>query len=328
MADMMSKHAFGKKDGIEAAKQAGKLDEFDILFLDNGETGWIDKNGNTVISTPRTQAPIVVNGATNLGVADGTTIPAGQTFDDIVKMLAQRSIPAKYAAPVVKLSNNGGTVAGEVEAGSTISPKLLSTFVKNDAGALEKLTLSMDGVELGTSVENSLSYNGDSITIGDETVIFKATAKHDEGQIKADNLGNASPNGHIEAGTIASNIYTFVGKRKIFYGAGTGNLTAFSSDSIRTLGNSILAPKQGQKITFTAVKGSQYIVFAVPEELEVARISYDEMGDGSMLSSFSKETVQVADARGGANSLKNYTCYSYKLKVPATVPLTFTFTIA
>ena len=34
MADMMSKHAFGKKDGIEAAKQAGKLDEFDILFLD------------------------------------------------------------------------------------------------------------------------------------------------------------------------------------------------------------------------------------------------------------------------------------------------------
>ena len=47
-----AKHAFGSSSGIEAALQAGKIDAFDILFLD-GDTepkvGWIDKNGNPVI---------------------------------------------------------------------------------------------------------------------------------------------------------------------------------------------------------------------------------------------------------------------------------------
>ena len=328
MADMMSKHAFGKKEGIEAAKQAGKLDEFDILFLDNGETGWIDRNGNTVISTPRTQAPVVVNGATNLGVADGTTIPAGKTIDDIVKMLAQKSIPAKYTPPTIRLSNNDGTVAGEIESGSNITPKLTATFAKNDAGNLVKLSLLMDELEVATSTNASCSYEGTPIAIGDETVTFKATAEYDEGQIKADNLGETSPTGHIEAGTLSSSLYTFVGKRKIFYGAGTGKLASFTSDSIRGLSNSMLTPQRGQKVTFTAAKGSQYVVFAIPAELELSQISYDDMGDTAMLNSFSKETVQVADARGGANGLKDYTCYSYKLKVPASVPLTFTFTIA
>ena len=44
-----AKHAFGKSSGIEAAIQAGKIDSFDILFLDgdtNPKVGWLDKNGN------------------------------------------------------------------------------------------------------------------------------------------------------------------------------------------------------------------------------------------------------------------------------------------
>lgn len=52
-----AKHAFGQSSGIEAAKQANKIDSFDILFLD-GETdpkiGWIDKQGNTVIVPNKT----------------------------------------------------------------------------------------------------------------------------------------------------------------------------------------------------------------------------------------------------------------------------------
>lgn len=47
MADK-ARHAFGSLSSVEAALQAGKIDVYDILFLD-GETepkvGWIDKNG-------------------------------------------------------------------------------------------------------------------------------------------------------------------------------------------------------------------------------------------------------------------------------------------
>ena len=50
---MKAKHAFGSSSGVEAAIQSGKIDAFDILFLD-GDTdqpkiGWVDKNGNAVI---------------------------------------------------------------------------------------------------------------------------------------------------------------------------------------------------------------------------------------------------------------------------------------
>lgn len=52
-----AKHAFGQSGSVEAAKQANKIDNFDILFLD-GETdpkiGWIDANGNTVIVPNKT----------------------------------------------------------------------------------------------------------------------------------------------------------------------------------------------------------------------------------------------------------------------------------
>lgn len=43
-----ARHAFGDSSGVEAAIQAGKIDAYDILFLD-GDTepkvGWIDRDG-------------------------------------------------------------------------------------------------------------------------------------------------------------------------------------------------------------------------------------------------------------------------------------------
>ena len=58
-----AKHAFGKSSGIDAAIQAGKIDAFDILFLD-GDTepkvGWLDKDGNPVIVD--TEKVVIVEG--------------------------------------------------------------------------------------------------------------------------------------------------------------------------------------------------------------------------------------------------------------------------
>ena len=50
---LRSKHAFGKTENLDAAISSGKVDSYDILFLD-GDTdspkiGWVDKNGNAVI---------------------------------------------------------------------------------------------------------------------------------------------------------------------------------------------------------------------------------------------------------------------------------------
>ncbi len=65
-----AKHAFGNSSSIEIAKQANKIDAFDILFLD-GDTepkvGWLDKNGETRIAVGKKQVVRV----TELPVADG-----------------------------------------------------------------------------------------------------------------------------------------------------------------------------------------------------------------------------------------------------------------
>ena len=329
MADLLSTHAFGKKANLEAAKTAGKIDAYDVVFLgDTNEIGWISKDGETVISTVRTQKEITVNGATELGVADGGKIPAGKTLDEVVQMLVQKSVPAKYEAPTIQLANNGGQAAGDVEAGTSVSAKLQATFTKKDAGNLTKLAILLGTTEVGSGTGVTYAYTGDPVAIGDEVMNFKAQATYEAGQVKADNLGNESPDGKIEAGTIASDLYTIAGRRKAFYGAGTTAAPVITSELVRGLDGSQLNPQPKQEITVTVPKGSQYVLFALPSERTISQISYDDMGDRSMLTAFTKSTVKVADARGGANGLKDYNCYLYTMKVPSAVAMTFTFVIA
>jgi hypothetical protein len=52
MAEQRAKHAFGSSQNLEAAVQSGKVDAYDILFLD-GDTdpkiGWVTKDGKPVV---------------------------------------------------------------------------------------------------------------------------------------------------------------------------------------------------------------------------------------------------------------------------------------
>lgn len=59
MAELRARHAFGSSSGIDAALEAGVIDNYDILLLDGNtdapKVGWIDKNGNKVIVQDKTQ---------------------------------------------------------------------------------------------------------------------------------------------------------------------------------------------------------------------------------------------------------------------------------
>jgi len=66
MADK-ARHAFGSELNVDAALQAGKIDAYDILFLDEKKIGWIDKNGNKIIIEDKAQIVRV----TELPTADG-----------------------------------------------------------------------------------------------------------------------------------------------------------------------------------------------------------------------------------------------------------------
>ena len=323
-----SKHAFGSKENIESAKASGALNERDILFLDNREIGWIDKNGNTVISTSRTQEAITVNGVTGLGIANGTTIPAGVSFDEFVKLVVQKAIPATYTKPAIIIANNGGQASGNVEAGTSITPKLKATFTKNDAGDLTSIAIKQNSNEVANGTTSPLTYAGEAIVIGDESITFTASASYGDAPAKNNNLGQESKENWFAAGSVDSSAYTITGKRNLFYGTGVGAVPTVTSDMVRGLVNTKLAPSQGYSWNINVAVGQQYIVFAYPASLrDVNNVTYVEANDSGMASSFAKSTIDVADARGGENGMVSYKVYTYGMAVPAAAPMTFKVTI-
>ncbi len=324
----MSKHAFGSKDRIESAKAAGTIDAYDILFMDNQEIGWISKDGNTVISTPRTQEAVTVNGVTGLGIANNATIPAGTSFDELVRMLVQKPIPATYTKPSVSIANNSGTASGNIEAGSTITPKLKATFTKNDAGNLTKIAIKQGTSEVTSGTTSPLTYAGDDIVIGDEDITFTATATYGDAPVKNNNLGQESKENWFAGSTATSSGYTISGKRNAFYGTGVGAVPTVTSDFVRGLTNTKLNPAANTTFTINVAVGQQYIAFAYPATLrDVNNVTYVEANDSGMASSFTKTTIEVADNRGGNNGLKSYKVYTYAMAVAAAAPMTFTVKI-
>ena len=324
----MSKHAFGSKENVETAKASGTIGPQDILFLSNKEIGWIAKDGTTVISTSRTQEPITVNGVTGLGISDGSTISAGTSLDDFVRMVVQKAIPATYTKPTVSITNNGGQASGNVETGTTISPKLKATFTKNDAGDLSSIAIKKNGTDAVTGAQSTLLYNGEDIVIGDETITFSASANYGDAPVKNNNLGAESKENWFAAGTVSSSNYVITGKRNLFYGTGVGSLPAITSDVVRSLANKKLAPAQGTTFNINVAVGQQYIIFAYPSTIrDVNNVTYVEANDGGMASNFTKSNVNVADARGGSNGTTSYKVYTYAMAVPAAAGMTFKVTI-
>lgn len=322
------KLAFGNKENIETAKTSGVIDEHDVLFLDTKEVGWIDGDGNTVISTTRTQEAVTVNGVTGLGIANGQTIPAGISFDEFVKMLVQKPIPATYTKPTIAIANNGGQASGNVEAGTSITPKLNATFTKNDAGDLTAISILQGSTSVKNGTASPLSYDGSAIVIGDETITFTASATYGDAPVKKNNLGAESKENWFAGGTITSSAYSITGKRNLFYGTGVGAVPTVDSAMVRGLSNTKLAPTQGYSFNITVDVGQQYIAFAYPSSLrDVNNVTYVEANDGGMASSFTKSTVNVADARGGENGLTEYKVYTYAMAVPAAASMTFKVTI-
>lgn len=324
----ISKHAFGSKASIDTAKANGTINERDILYLDNREIGWIDKDGKTVISTSRTQEPIIVNGVTGLGIANGATIPAGTSFDEFVKMVIQKAIPATYTKPTIALANNGGQASGNVEAGSTITPKLKATFTQNDAGELTAIAIKKGTADVATGTESPLTYTGEDLVIGDETITFTASADYGDAPVKKNNLGADSKENWFAGSNVTSTAYSITGKRNMFYGTGVGAVPTVTSDMVRGLSNTKLAPAQGTAITINVAVGQQYIAFAYPASLrDVNNVTYVEANDSGMASSFTKSTIDVADARGGENGKLSYKVYTYAMAVPAAAGMTFKVTI-
>lgn len=267
-------------------------------------------------------------GGTIGGYKTGDVIAAGTDIQTILNKLLQKAVPATYTKPTVSLANNGGTASGNVEAGSSITPKLRASFTKNDAGNLTSIKIKQDSADVATGTTTPLDYDGSSIVIGDETITFTASASYADAPVKNNNLGEESKENWFAGGTATSGSYSITGKRQAFYGTGAGALPTITSDIIRGLSGKKLAPANGNSFNVNVAVGQQYIVIAYPSSLrDINNITYVEANDSGMAANFTKSTLDVADARGGTNGLTSYKVYTYELAKPTEAIMTFKVTI-
>ena len=351
---------FAERTGIYLDSDDNPENKYIIEVSDNGALKTVDSNGNVVwdgsdiagtITTDNTLSKSGVpadakavgdafqvdkftvelgaNGTLG-GYKTGDVIEEDTDIKTILNKLLRKAIPATYTRPTLSLSNNDGTASGNVEAGSTVTPKLKAVFTKNDSSGLISINI-MKGNEVKKSgTDDTLTYEEDSFVIGDETVTYKAYADYDDAITKTNNLEEECREQWFEGDRTDIKYYSITGKRQLFYGAGEGALPIVTSDVVRGLSNKKLAPANGESFNFNIDIGQQHIIIAYPNNLkDIDNITYVTANDPDFIGKFTKvqEDVDVADARGGENGLAKYKVYTYAMDVPAKTLMSFKFTI-
>ena len=320
MPDRITSHLFGKKANLETAISSGEANEFDEVFLtDTDELVYINENKEVKYITQRTKEEYEVpeGGLGKLNAGD--TIPAGTSFDTVLKAIMLGIGTPTYSAPECNLHNTG-TESGTYETGTMITPVIGADFTQNDAGAFEKLEILKDGevieedpdaVYTGDDLA-SYTYSPEAISLPDNGLTFNAKIHYAEGAIRENIFGNPIADGHIEAGSITGTDIAYVAARKTFWSSTTvDQAISFTSESIRAFEGSELGIENGDKV-LSFSKDSKYIAIAMPATKKLTAVHSDQVASLTV-GSFTTSTVQVADARGGDNGLVDYTCYLYNI---------------
>lgn len=328
-ADKKISFFHGESSKIDEQIAAGTITSSDFIVGSDDDVLYYvdDANATHALGASKTKESHTVQlgaGGSIGSLKTGDVLDKGIDLDTLIKKLTMKRIAPTYTAPRVTLTTSS---AAAVEVGTEFTPALSATFTKNDAGALTELAIYQDGVTNAiVSSPTSPASASPNVTTPEGTVSFYAKATYAEGAVKNDNLGDASPSGHIAAGSINSSKVTFTGKRNTFYGTGAGNLPELNSAFVRGLGKNVLGASSGTVFSVPVAVGQQYVAFAYPATLrDVSQVMYVETNDTGAASKFTKSTVSVEGANG-AKAI-NYKVYTYQMATPAAASMTFKVTI-
>lgn len=323
----------GNKENIQSGLTDGTITEGSILITeDTDELAVVDTNKDVNFIKSRTQQAYTLNGTSIGALANGATIPAGTSIDELLNMIVAKAIPATYTKPSVAVSVTSGKSAGNYEVGTSITTSIKSVFTKNDAGDIVSNTIYKDGVQVTTGATSTVNAADQTFVVPAGTVRFNSSASYGDAPVKTNNLGQESKENWFAAGSVSSGNLDFVGKRKAFYGAGNGGVPTLTSQAIRGLAASKMNPANNTVLEIPVAIGQQHVIFAYPATLrDVTQVMYVETNDTGMASSFTKSTVSVGGADATESSVGSYATdykvYSYAMAAPAAAPMTFKVTI-
>ncbi len=321
------KFLYGSRNGIEPKIQDGSIDGSDLIITsDTDELVFVNKAKAVKPIKSRTTQEYTLNGTDIGALEDGAVIDAGISLDEFIAMICQKAIPATYTAPGVTIRTTSGQQPGSYEVGTQITATFQGIFTKNDAGTLTSIEVVQDGTSIKSQAVSPVTTDAVTFTLGDGSNVFKARATYGEGPVKNNNLGQSSPDGHILAGSKESTSISYIGKRNMFYGCGTGDVPAMASADVRALSGKKLAPANGNVVNIALEAGQQWVCFAYPATLrDVTEVMYVETNDTGMAPNFTKTLVSVEGANGASGI--DYKVYTYGMASPARANMTFKVTI-
>lgn len=284
---------------------------------------WVAMDGNYSAMNVFTTEDIQVT--TEVGeLTTDTIITAGTSVAELLqKVLSESKDPTKVEPKISTFSVTNNGSGSKFESGTSIIPKWSSVFdegkytYKSSVSNADITPVSGTGVNVlswsilknGTEISSNQNGTGEAFVIGDDTVLFKAIANYSAGNYALTNL-NKLPEVEvrIQEGT-AEATAEITSYRKMF--AGSTNEAEITSDLIRSLEASAIADTSS--FEFKANIGDTKLIFAYPSDLttsepkfEYFTMAWEPVGGFSKL-----DNIQVADARGGINGLKDYTVYVY-----------------
>ena len=324
-ADKVIKFYHGASTAIQDQIDSSVINESDLVITsDTDELIYIDETkAQRPLGSSKSKQEWEVklgSGGTVGGLKTGDKVPQGTSMDDLIKLLTQKSVPATYTQPGVTCRVSAGTAAGSYEVGTDINTTIQGTFTQNDAGALTSIEIKKGASSVLSSPTSPVTTDAQTFTLGEETVTFTATATYAEGAIKNDNLGQPSPEGHIQAGSKTSSGVSFTGKRNLFYGTGVGAAPSMTSEAVRGLTNKQLGPSNGTSFNINVATGQQYVVIAYPATLrKITKCFYVEQNT-DLAENFSEQTISVQGANGAAGA--DYRVLVYEMAVPAAAGMT------
>lgn len=233
-----------------------------------------------------------------------TVTAAGKNLKEFFAGLFAAEQNPNKTEPSVSVTLTG---AGSYEVGTVLTPSYSATF---EDGKYTYGPEPTGATVTGWAVTSTAgeSFSAASGTCAELTVTdgmsYSVTAKatHTAGSVPKTNLGNdcADTTKQIAAGTKSKTSGTITGYRNSFYGTMATKPETMTSADIRALaGKSNKALANGAKFDVNIAVGAMRTVIAYPATLnDLSAIQDNNDSMSNIISSFTKTTVSVADAKG------------------------------
>ena len=233
-----------------------------------------------------------------------TVTAAGKNLKEFFAGLFAAEQNPNKTEPSVSVTMTG---AGSYEVGTVLTPSYSATFEdgKYTYGPEPTGATVTSWAVTSTAGESFSTASGTcaELTVTDG-MSYSVTAKatHTAGSVPKTNLGNdcADSTKQIAAGTKSKTSGTITGYRNSFYGTMATKPATMTSADIRALaGKSNKALANGAKFDVNIAVGAMRTVIAYPATMnDLSAIQDNNDSMSNIISSFTKTTVSVADAKG------------------------------